>query len=108
MPDGESRRSDVEEWLAGERRRFRDLMISILDRLLTLEPVVERVAIAKRLLALDPLREASHLFLMNAYAANGERSTALQHYSACRELLKSELNVQPGQEIEQLRLDYGR
>ncbi len=79
-------------------------MISILDRLLTLEPAVERVALAKRLLALDPLREASHLSLMNAYADSGERSMALQQYSVCRDLLKSELNVQPGQEIEELRL----
>ena len=104
LADGEVSDPRFEEWLAGERSRFRDLMISILDRLLMLEPAVERVALAKRLLALDPLREASHLFLMNAYADNGERSMALQHYSACRDLLKSELNVKPGQEIEQLRL----
>jgi TolB-like protein len=103
LADGAVSDPMFEEWLAGERSRFRDLMISILDRLLTLEPAVERVALAKRLLALDPLREASHLFLMNAYADSGERSMALQHYSVCRDLLKSELNVQPGQEIEQLR-----
>jgi TolB-like protein/DNA-binding SARP family transcriptional activator len=93
-----------EEWLASERSRIRDLMISIFDRLLPLEPAAERVALATRLLALDPLREASHLSLMSAYADRGERSMALQHYSACRDLLKSELNVQPNQEIEQLRL----
>jgi TolB-like protein len=104
LADGEVSDPLFEEWLAGERSRFRDLMISIFDRLLTLEPVAERVTLAKRLLALDPLREASHLFLMNAYADSGERSMALQHYSVCRELLKSELNVQPGFEIEQLRL----
>ncbi len=104
LADGEVSDPMFEEWLAGERSRFRDVMISILDRLLTLEPAVERVALAKRLLALDPLREASHFFLMNAYADNGERSMALQHYSACRDVLKSELNVQPGQDIEQLRL----
>ena len=104
LADGEVSDPLFEEWLAGERSRFRDLMISIFDRLLTLEPVAERVALAKRLLALDPLREASHLFLMNAYADSGERSMALQHYSVCRDLLKSELNVQPGHEIEQLRL----
>ena len=63
-------------------------MVSILDRLLTLEPAVERVALAKRLLALDPLREASHLFLMNAYADNGERSMALQHYSGMPDLFE--------------------
>ena len=104
LADGEVSDPLFEEWLAGERSRFRDLMISIFDRLLTLEPVAERVALAKRLLALDPLREASHLFLMNAYADSGERSMALQHYSVCRDLLKAELNVQPGHEIEQLRL----
>src|SRR5436190_2544936 len=68
LADGEVSDPMFEEWLAGERSQFRDLMISILDRLLTLEPAVERVALAMRLLALDPLREASHLFLMNAYA----------------------------------------
>ena len=103
LADGEVNDPMFEEWLAGERSRFRDLMISIIDRLLTLEPAVERVALAKRLLALDPLRETSHLFLMSAYADSGERSMALQHYSVCRDLLKSELNVQPGKEIEELR-----
>ena len=103
LADGEARDPMFEEWLASERSRFRDLMISIFDRLLTHEPAVEHVALAKRLLALDPLREASHLYLMNAYADSGERSMALQHYFVCRDLLKSELNVQPGQEIEQLR-----
>ena len=92
-----------EEWLANERSRIRDLMTSIFDRLLSLDPAAERVVIAKRLLALDPLREASHLSLMNAYADSGERSMALQHYSTCRDLLKSELGIQPGKEIEELR-----
>lgn len=77
LADGEVSDPLFEEWLGGERSRFRDLMISIFDRLLTLEPVAERVALAKRLLALDLLREASHLFLMNAYADSGERSMAL-------------------------------
>ena len=104
LADGEVSDPVFEEWLSAERSRFRDLMISILDRLLPLEPVAERVALAKRLLALDPLREVSHLSLMNAYADSGERSMALQHYSVCRDLLKSELNVQPGHDIEQLRL----
>ena len=104
LADGEVSDPVFEEWLAAERSRFRDLMISILDRLLPLEPVAERVALAKRLLALDPLREASHLFLIKAYADSGERSMALQHYSVCRDLLKSELNVQPGYDIEQFRL----
>ncbi len=93
-----------EDWLGSERRRLRDVMILICDRLLQLEPPVAQVPLAKRLLALDPLREASHLSLMKAYADIGERSMALQHYAQCRDLLKSELNVQPGPDIEQFRL----
>ena len=93
-----------EEWLTNERGRIRDLMTAVFDRLLPLEPPVERVALAKRLLALDPLREASNIALMNAFSDVGERAIALQHYSKIKDMLKSELNVEPGQEIEQLRL----
>ena len=93
-----------EEWLTRERSQINDMMILILDRLLTLEQADERVALAKRLVALDPLREASNLALMQAFADAGERAMALQHYATFKDLLKSELNVQPGQEVEQLRL----
>ena len=79
-------------------------MTSLFDRLLPFEPPVERIAIAKRLLALDPLREASNIALMTALADTGERAMALQHYSTFRDMLKSELNVQPGQEVEELKV----
>ena len=39
-----------------------------------------------RLVAFDPLREVSHRALMQAYAAAGEKSLALQHYTTCRDL----------------------
>ena len=93
-----------EEWLTSERGLIRDLMTSVFDRLLPLEPAVERVVLAKRLLALDPLREASNLALMNAYSDVSERALALQHYSVFKSMLKSELNVQPGHDVEQFRL----
>ena len=93
-----------EDWLAIERSRIRNMMTSLFDRLLPFEPPVERIAIAKRLLALDPLREASNIALMTALADTGERAMALQHYSTFRDMLKSELNVQPGQEVEELKV----
>ena len=68
-----------EQWLATERSRIRDLVTSVFDRLLTLEPAAERVALAKRLVALDPLREASNLALMNAYSDAGERAMAFEY-----------------------------
>jgi len=57
----------------------------------------------KRLVALDPLREASHRALMQAHAAAGEKTLALQHYVQCRDLLKAELGVAPARETEELR-----
>ncbi len=93
-----------EDWLAIERGRIRNVITSLFDRLLPLEPPEERVKLARRLLALDPLREASSIALMSALSEAGERAMALQHYSMFKDMLKSELNVQPGPAIEQLRL----
>jgi TolB-like protein len=62
-----------------------------------------RVRLARRLVEIEPLREFSHLALMQSYADAGEDGLALQHYSACRNLLKSELGIAPGRDIELLR-----
>jgi TolB-like protein len=62
-----------------------------------------RVALAKRLVALDPLREASHVALMQAYADSGDRAQALAAYVAARDVLNAELGVTPGRELEDLR-----
>ncbi|MBI3674321.1 MAG: hypothetical protein HY245_13070 [Rhizobiales bacterium] len=91
------------DWLAGERRRFGDFLQQAIDRLLPLEQGEERISLAKKLVVLDPLREASHLALMQAFVAAGERSQALAHYATARDLLKAELGVAPGNELEALR-----
>lgn len=41
---------------------------------------------------------------MQSYAEAGEDGLALQHYAACRTLLREELGIAPGAEIESLRL----
>ncbi|NJK82331.1 MAG: hypothetical protein HC914_21770, partial [Chloroflexaceae bacterium] len=50
---------------------------------------------AQRLLAFDPLREASHRALMILLAQRGERSLALEQFATCAHLLKTELDVEP-------------
>ena len=94
---------DFEEWLTAERSRVQSLITSAIDRLLPLELPSERITLAKRLIALDPLRESPNAALMNAYADAGERALALKHYSRYKDTLQSELNIQPGPYIEQLR-----
>jgi TolB-like protein/two-component SAPR family response regulator/Flp pilus assembly protein TadD len=92
-----------EEWVGLERRRLADIASRVLEKLCALERGAARVDVARRLLALDPLREASHRQLMQLYAEAGERSIALRQYEICRETLGSQLGVAPDEETEALR-----
>jgi TolB-like protein len=91
------------EWLAGERARLGEMLQQAIVRLMPFENGGARVALAKRLVTLDPLREASHAALMRAHAESGDRAQALAAYGAAREVLKAELGVAPGRELEALR-----
>src|SRR5215472_8773938 len=92
-----------EDWLATERTRLREVTIGVLGRLTAGLAEAEAVSMGQRLVALDPLREASHRALMKAYAGTGEKTLALQHYTRCRDLLRAELGVAPARETEELR-----
>ena len=50
---------------------------------------------ARRLLALDPLHEPAHRYLMQLYAWSGQRAAAIQQYRECVKLLNEELGVAP-------------
>ncbi len=95
-----------EDWLAVERTRLgdlaRDAMGALLDHLSTAGETERAVALARRLLALDPLREPVHRALMRLYAGQGDRTLALKQYRACREVLAHELDVAPEAETEAL------
>ena len=91
-----------EEWLAAERATLHDMMLQTLERLLQLETGAERIASAKWLIALDPLREASHRALIGAHLAVGEKGLAQKQFEACRLLLKRELGVEPAAETLEL------
>jgi TolB-like protein len=91
-----------DEWLTRERERLHDLAIAALDRLTTHLSGAAAVGAAKTLLALDPLREASHRTLMRIHGMQGASDLALRQYQACRELLRQELDVDPDSETEAL------
>ena len=91
-----------EEWLSFERTRLRDMAIAVLDKLSAQLAGAERIAAAKRLVALDPVREDSHRALMRAYAAHGHADQAIRQYNICRDTLKRELQVEPSTETERL------
>jgi len=50
---------------------------------------------ARRLVALDPLREDAYRLLMRLLYAKGDRVGALQQYKACAEILDKELQIAP-------------
>jgi TolB-like protein len=91
-----------ETWLAGERRRYRELAISVFRRLAREEKGADALAAGQRLLALDPLQEEGHRLLMQLYFESGEIGPALRQYEICRDTLKQELNVTPSEETERL------
>ncbi len=100
------RDSAFDEWLLLERQRLRDLAREALARLLARHMASgahdEAGAAARRLLALDPLREVAHRALMQIYAEQGQTALALKQYQLCRDALQGELGVKPESETERL------
>ncbi|MBI2719436.1 MAG: hypothetical protein HY245_16265 [Rhizobiales bacterium] len=92
-----------DDWLAGERQHLADRAILVLEKLSTMERGEARIEVAKRLVGLDNLREASHRALMLAYLEAGENGLALKQYETCRKLLKDELGAEPATATRDLR-----
>ena len=63
----------------------------------------DRVAAAEKLVVLDPLREASHGTLMRAHIAQGQTTLAIRQFEICKQILKRELNVEPGAGLREIR-----
>ncbi len=55
-----------------------------------------------RLVALEPWREEAHRQLMRLLVLDGQRSAALAHYKAAKEVLREELGVEPTAETAAL------
>ncbi|MEX0810057.1 MAG: BTAD domain-containing putative transcriptional regulator [Dongiaceae bacterium] len=87
------------EWLEAERTRLQDVAAAVLYRLgkhyKATGRYEEALAIARRLLDINPLREKSHRLIMRIQAKSGDRSQALMQYQRCAELLHKELGVEP-------------
>jgi TolB-like protein/Tfp pilus assembly protein PilF len=94
-----------ENWLRDERQRLNERACQALSRLLDHQAAGDTesaIATARRLLTLDPLREATHRALMRLYSDKGERTLALKQYQASRDVLAAELGLSPGPETEKL------
>ena len=103
------RESGFEDWLLGEQGRLHELAVRAADRLLRLHVATaspERtIVIARKLLALDPLREDVHRTIMRLYMRQGRWGPALRQYELCRNLVRRHLNVEPEAETRQIYLE---
>jgi TolB-like protein len=91
-----------EDWLGAERRNFLSRAILMFEARAAELTGEARVAMAQRLVALDPLRETSHQALIASYLANGETALARKQFETCRTMLARELGVAPAAETEAL------
>jgi len=95
------------DWLAEQRAALRERAASRLEESLaalsaagSAEPAL---AVGRKLLEIEPTREAVHRALMRLHAEQGDRAAALRQYERCRELLERALGLTPSPETERLR-----
>lgn len=90
---------EFDRWLDAERSALRATHIAALLKLCEMHEgenaVDELVAIATRLLALDPLQEHVHRLLIRAYGKQKRYDAALKQYDRLVDILESELGVRP-------------
>lgn len=97
---------EFEVWMLVQRARLREQATYALDALVRhyteVQVPTQAILYAKQLIAIEPWREESHRHLMQLLAQIGERSAALMQYETCRQMLETELGVEPSQETLRL------
>lgn len=78
--------------LAERHAQVLTTLATVLERRGAYGPAVERL---REVLQEDPLREDVHRHLMHLFAVTGARHEALQQYYICREVLATQLGVEP-------------
>jgi DNA-binding SARP family transcriptional activator len=95
-----------EEWAIGPREELQLEFLALLEEQAALLEGLGDVAAAARAvarsIAAEPLREEPHVRLIRLHALAGRRGEALRQYEHLRELLNSELGVEPSPEAQRL------
>ena len=91
-----------EEWTIRQREQVRGMYLDITDRLgeyyLQQRECAAAIALCQKLLARDSCHEGAHRRLMRCYASQNQRHLAVRQYQICREVLESELGLEPAEE----------
>jgi DNA-binding SARP family transcriptional activator len=101
-----------EEWAMGRREELREEFLSLLVDLAALHgregDLPAAIECFRRAVAADPLREEAHAGLMRAYAESGRRHQAIRQFEDLREVLRTELDVEPEGSTQRLHEDIVR
>ena len=96
----------AEDWVIVPQEQFRQLRLHALEalaeELLAAGRYAQSVVAGLDAVACEPLRETSHLLLMKAFIAQGNRGAAINQYRSCRHLLRDELGLEPSDEMDML------
>jgi DNA-binding SARP family transcriptional activator/TolB-like protein/Tfp pilus assembly protein PilF len=96
-----------DQWLASERAQFddrrRENLEQEIERLAKERaPLQLQIATARKLIAFEPAHEAAVRSLMKALVKSGDRAQAIREYERCREALRTNLDLPPSKETEDL------
>lgn len=95
-----------EDWAETSRTqlsgRYLDLLHRLAELLADQGSYAAAVARLQQILASDPTREDIHRAIMRLHARDGNLGAAVRQYSACVEMLRRELDVEPDEETETL------
>lgn len=90
------------QWLVSERQAWDRRILRVLERAVGIyevagiwHSVIDRAHTA---LSIDPRQERFHRAIMLAYQRIGDRAAALGQYAICKDILRSELGVEPHHE----------
>ncbi|KMW56911.1 hypothetical protein AIOL_001868 [Candidatus Rhodobacter oscarellae] len=92
--------AEFDDWLASERQRISTISLSVLERAaeqqLKLGDTRGATELARRLVNIDPLRDAGQVVLIRILAQQGERAAAIKQFNAYNATLQKELGVSAG------------
>lgn len=105
--DGQfGQQAEFDDWLLAERQRLATLSLTVLERAAEQQLMQANTqgatTLARRIVAIDPLRDAGQMVLIRILAQQGERAAAIQQFNAYEETLKKELDVSAGADLVQL------
>ncbi|TGP27104.1 MULTISPECIES: BTAD domain-containing putative transcriptional regulator [unclassified Mesorhizobium] len=91
-----------DDWAASERERLASRALESMEKLARLVDVESGLAVADRILAMEPTREESYRLKMELLVACGQRDKALRTFETCRSVLKKEFGVDVSPETKAL------